>query len=150
MALLAIGHGKCAALCTGFREIGMGRHWRLVVTLPLVAAVLMLALPAADARQPNTRPPLSYQAFAYRYRCGMDVYERYLRTFSLQEAVARMYWLDRGDCRVLRFRREADTQDLWPQIRQSLRQGDPGLQGVGTGGGGQASSPGVGGAARRP
>jgi hypothetical protein len=86
-------------------------------------AVLAVVLAAASAGTADAQAIRGYTTYGYIFRCGeTDTFERYLTTRTIDEAVARMFWLDRGGCRVLRFTREGDRRNLWPAIRGCLAQ----------------------------
>jgi hypothetical protein len=89
---------------------------------PWVGALLAAAAFAAAAgRDADAQALRGYTTYGYIYRCGeTDTFERYLTTRTIDEAVARMFWLDRGGCRVLRFVREGESRNLWPAIRGCL------------------------------
>jgi len=84
-------------------------------------ALLAASLGAAWAGAADAQALRGYTSYGYSYRCGEgETFERYLTTRTIEEAIARMFWLDRGGCRVLRFSREGERRNLWPQIRACL------------------------------
>lgn len=98
----------------------------------LPAALLLAAAVPASAW---AQAPRGFTSYAYAFRCADEqVFERYLTTRTIDEAVARMFWLDRGACRVLRFTREGDPRNLWPGIRACLAEREAADRAVAAGG----------------